>query len=76
MKLISESVEYRRTNEVESKNGGKYYLHSFEDENGSFTFYCKSPVSCSKGDLVRIEFNVSLYDGKPNYNMVGLYNGK
>ena len=75
MKLISEKVEYRRTNEVQGKNG-VYYLHSFEDENNTFTLYCKKPVTCNKGDLVSLEFEVSLYDGKPNYNLIGLYNGK
>lgn len=75
MKLISENVEYRRTNEVEGKNG-KYYLHSFEDEKGSFTFYCKNQIQASKGDTVKILFDVTLFNGSPNYNMIGLYNGK
>lgn len=75
MKLVSETVEYRRTNEVEGKNG-KYYLHSFEDEKSTFTLYCKNPVTCSKGDSVKLLFEVGLFDGKPQYNLVGLYNGK
>lgn len=72
MQLVSENVEYRRTNEVEGKNG-KYYLHSFEDDNGAFTFYCPHPVNCKKGDTVKLVFSVSLFDGKPNFKMEGIF---
>lgn len=74
MKIVSENVEYRRTNVVEGKNG-KYYMHTFEDENNSLQFYCKEPVSLNKGDVCKVVFQVGLYNGKPNFNMIGVENG-
>lgn len=75
MKITSENVEYRRTNEVEGKNG-KYYMHTFEDENNSLQFYCKEPVSLNKGDICKVVFEVGLYNCKPIFNMIGVENGK
>lgn len=74
MKIVSENVEYRRTNVVEGKNG-KYYMHTFEDENNSLQFYCKEPVTLNKGDTCRVVFQVGIYNGKPNFNMIGVENG-
>lgn len=72
MNFISKSkMEYRRTNTVEGKNG-VYYMHSFEDDNASYQFYCKNPVSCKKGDLVTVVVALSVFNGKPQFNMIGV----
>lgn len=72
MNFISESkMEYRRTNVVEGKNG-KYYMHTFEDEANSYQFYCKNPVTCKKGDLVDVIVGISVFNGKPQFNMLGV----
>lgn len=73
MILKSDEVEYRRTKKVEGKNG-EYFLHSFEDKDNAFTFYSKSDVDCIKGDLVYLLFEVSIFDNKPNYILVGVVN--
>ena len=66
-----EKVEYRRTNEVEGKNG-VYFLHTFEDSDSSFQLYCKTNVTCKKGDLVNLVFETRLYDGKMQFNLKGI----
>lgn len=72
MTLVTEGkLEYRRTNEVEGKNG-KYYLHTFEDEKGSFQLYCKENVTCKKGDMVNVRFSLTIFNGSPQYNMIGI----
>lgn len=71
MKITSENVEYRRTNVVEGKNG-KYYMHTFEDDTNSYQFYCKEPVTLNKGNNCKIVFQVGLFNGKPNFNMIGV----
>lgn len=73
MKITSENVEFRRTNVVEGKNG-KYYMHTFEDDKNSYQFYCKEPVTLNKGDNCKIVFQVGLFNGKPNFNMIGVVN--
>lgn len=73
MKITSENVEFRRTNVVEGKNG-KYYMHTFEDDTNSYQFYCKEPVTLNKGDNCKIVFQVGLFNGKPNFNMIGVAN--
>lgn len=50
-------------------------MHTFEDENNSLQFYCKEPVTLNKGDTCRVVFQVGIYNGKPNFNMIGVENG-
>ena len=73
MKLVSEKVEFRRTNEVEGKNG-KYFMYTFEDNNSSFQLYCKNALNLKKGDSVKLEFEMRIYNNKPQFNLLGVIN--
>lgn len=79
MRLITEKpMEYRVTKEVEGKNG-KYYLHTFEDDESIHTFYCKqsaSALSLTKGDKVNLEFDCTTYNGQNNFMFVGIASAK
>ena len=79
MRMITEKpMEYRVTKEVEGKNG-KYYLHTFEDDESIHIFYCKqsaSALSLSKGDKVNLEFDCTTYNGQNNFMFVGIASAK
>ncbi len=79
MRMITEKpMEYRVTKEVEGKNG-KYYLHTFEDDESIHTFYCKqsaSALSLIKGDKVNLEFDCTTYNGQNNFMFVGIVSAK
>ena len=72
MNFISEQkMEYRRTNTVEGKNG-TYYMHSLKMITQVISFIVRIPVSCKKGDLVTVVVGLSVFNGKPQFNMLGV----
>lgn len=70
MRIVTEKpMEYRVTKTVHGKNGD-YYLHTFEDGESMFTFYCKESadkLGLVKGQEFNLVFECTTYNGQNNF---------
>ncbi len=75
MQLVSESLEFRRVNTSQGKNGNTNYYYTFEDQNGSFQLFSREDLTAElkKGQSYPLIFEGRLWNGNIQFNLVGIY---